>query len=87
MLSGTFAPTRSACRDARSPATRSRRSAPTAPARLIRPIRGNMQMKGIDLVATPSHRIVEFGIARVPENRRLFQRMTVGITSAWAGTG
>jgi branched-chain amino acid transport system ATP-binding protein len=46
-----------------------------------------MQMEGIDLVATPSHRIVEFGIARVPENRRLFQRMTVGITSAWAGTG
>jgi ABC-type branched-subunit amino acid transport system ATPase component len=31
----------------------------------------------VDLVATPSHRIVEVGIAHVPENRRLFPRMTV----------
>ena len=36
-----------------------------------------MQMEGIDLVETPSHRIVELGIAHVPENRRLFPRMTV----------
>jgi branched-chain amino acid transport system ATP-binding protein len=28
-------------------------------------------------VATPAHRIVEVGIAHVPENRRLFPRMTV----------
>jgi branched-chain amino acid transport system ATP-binding protein len=34
-------------------------------------------MEAIDLVATPSHRIVELGIAHVPENRRLFPRMTV----------
>ena len=44
---------------------------------LIRPMRGSMQMEGIDLVATPSHRIVELGIANVPENRRLFPCMTV----------
>ena len=40
-------------------------------------MRGSMQMEGIDLVATPSHRIVELGIVQVPENRRLFPRMTV----------
>jgi branched-chain amino acid transport system ATP-binding protein len=44
---------------------------------LIRPMRGSMRMEGTDLVATPNHRIVELGIAHVPENRRLFARMTV----------
>jgi branched-chain amino acid transport system ATP-binding protein len=44
---------------------------------LIRPLRGSMRMEGTDLGATPSHRIVELGIAHVPENRRLFPRMTV----------
>ena len=44
---------------------------------LIRPLRGTMQMEGADLTATPPHRIVELGIAHVPENRRLFPRMTV----------
>jgi branched-chain amino acid transport system ATP-binding protein len=44
---------------------------------LIRPMRGSMQMDGADLTATPPHRIVELGIAHVPENRRLFPRMTV----------
>jgi branched-chain amino acid transport system ATP-binding protein len=34
-------------------------------------------MEGADLAATPAHRIVELGIAHVPENRRLFPRMTV----------
>jgi len=29
------------------------------------------------LLATPAHRIVELGIAHVPENRRLFPRMSV----------
>jgi branched-chain amino acid transport system ATP-binding protein len=36
-----------------------------------------MHMEGIDFVATPSHRIVELGIAHVPENRHLFPHMTV----------
>jgi branched-chain amino acid transport system ATP-binding protein len=44
---------------------------------LIRPMRGSMLMQGIDLAATSAHRIVELGIAHVPENRRLFARMTV----------
>ena len=44
---------------------------------LIRPTSGSMQMEGTDLIATPAHRVVELGIAHVPENRRLFARMTV----------
>jgi len=36
-----------------------------------------MHMEGADLTVTPAHRIVELGIAHVPENRRLFPRMTV----------
>jgi len=44
---------------------------------LIRPMRGSMHMEGADLTATPAHRIVELGIAHVPENRRLFPRLTV----------
>jgi hypothetical protein len=44
---------------------------------LIRPIRGSKHMEGIDLVTTPSHRIVDLRIEHVPENRRLFPRMTV----------
>jgi branched-chain amino acid transport system ATP-binding protein len=44
---------------------------------LIRPTRGKISMEGADLAATPAHRIVELGIAHVPENRRLFSRMTV----------
>ncbi len=44
---------------------------------LIRPMRGAITMEGSDLAATPAHRIIELGIAHVPENRRLFPRMTV----------
>jgi branched-chain amino acid transport system ATP-binding protein len=44
---------------------------------LIRPISGSLVMEGVDLLATPAHRIVELGIAHVPESRRLFPRMTV----------
>ena len=44
---------------------------------LIRPTAGSIVMEGADLVATPSHRIVEMGIAHVPESRRLFARMSV----------
>ena len=38
---------------------------------------GRMDMEGRDLVAAAPHRIVELGIAHVPENRRLFPRMSV----------
>jgi branched-chain amino acid transport system ATP-binding protein len=38
---------------------------------------GDMRMEGQDLRATPPHKIVEAGIAHVPESRRLFPRLTV----------
>jgi branched-chain amino acid transport system ATP-binding protein len=44
---------------------------------LIRPTKGDMRMQGADIVTTPAHKIIELGIAHVPENRRLFPRMTV----------
>jgi branched-chain amino acid transport system ATP-binding protein len=44
---------------------------------LIRPTAGEIDMEGADLLTTPAHRILELGIAHVPENRRLFPRMTV----------
>jgi branched-chain amino acid transport system ATP-binding protein len=44
---------------------------------LIRPRAGAISMQGIDVLKTPEHRIVSLGIAHVPENRRLFPRLTV----------
>jgi branched-chain amino acid transport system ATP-binding protein len=44
---------------------------------LIRPTAGAIDMEGTDLLATAPHRILGLGIAHVPENRRLFARMTV----------
>src|SRR6185369_13108534 len=44
---------------------------------LIRPTAGSITLNGTDLVQTPPHRIVDLGIAHVPESRRLFPRMTV----------
>lgn len=44
---------------------------------LIRPSAGQIDLEGVDLRITPAHRILELGIAHVPENRRLFARMTV----------
>jgi branched-chain amino acid transport system ATP-binding protein len=44
---------------------------------LIRPTSGSIMMENADLVSTPAHRIVELGIAHVPENRRLFPQMSV----------
>src|SRR5271166_4611997 len=44
---------------------------------LIRPTAGAIGMEGTDLLATAPHRILGLGIAHVPENRRLFARMTV----------
>src|SRR5436309_7397140 len=44
---------------------------------LLRPSGGTIVMEGVDLARTASHRIVELGIAHVPESRRLFPRMTV----------
>src|SRR6201993_3302714 len=44
---------------------------------LIRPSRGSIAMEGVDVVATPAHKIVSLGIAHVPENRRLFPQLSV----------
>ena len=44
---------------------------------LIRPINGSIRMENTDVVAAPAHRIVGLGIAHVPENRRLFPRLSV----------
>jgi branched-chain amino acid transport system ATP-binding protein len=44
---------------------------------LIRPARGSIRMQGTDVLATAPHRIIELGIAHVPENRRLFPRLSV----------
>ena len=44
---------------------------------LLAPTAGAMTMQGVDLVATPAHKIIETGIAHVPESRRLFPRLSV----------
>ena len=44
---------------------------------LIRPTAGSIAMESADVVRTPAHRIIELGVAHVPENRRLFARMSV----------
>ncbi len=38
---------------------------------------GELTLQGRSLLAVPPHRIIELGIAHVPENRRLFPRMTI----------
>ncbi len=38
---------------------------------------GSMRMEGADLRATPPHKIIETGIAHVPESRRLFPQLSV----------
>ena len=48
-----------------------------AVAGLVRPGQGSIRFNGIELVGLSAHRIVELGIATVPENRRLFGPMTV----------
>jgi branched-chain amino acid transport system ATP-binding protein len=45
--------------------------------KLIAPSRGEIRMDGRLLNAVPAHRVIEQGIAHVPENRRLFARLTV----------
>jgi branched-chain amino acid transport system ATP-binding protein len=44
---------------------------------LIRPLKGSITMQGINVLTTAPHRIIGLGIAHVPENRRLFPRLTV----------
>jgi branched-chain amino acid transport system ATP-binding protein len=44
---------------------------------LLPPTSGRMMVEGRDFLAMPPHRIVEAGIAHVPESRRLFPRLSV----------
>ena len=39
--------------------------------------RGKIIFNGVDIAHLPTHRIIEAGIACVPEGRRVFPRMTV----------
>jgi ABC-type branched-subunit amino acid transport system ATPase component len=48
-----------------------------AVAGLIRPAAGSIRFDGRELVGLSAHRVVELGIATVPENRRLFEPMSV----------
>jgi len=48
-----------------------------AVAGLVRPADGSIRFEGTELVGLSPHRIVELGIATVPENRRLFEPMSV----------
>jgi branched-chain amino acid transport system ATP-binding protein len=45
--------------------------------RLIEPAAGELSMQGRRLNDVPAHEVIATGIAHVPENRRLFPRLTV----------
>jgi branched-chain amino acid transport system ATP-binding protein len=45
--------------------------------KLIEPTGGEIRMQGKALTAVPAHEVIARGIAHVPENRRLFPRLTV----------
>jgi branched-chain amino acid transport system ATP-binding protein len=44
---------------------------------MIRPSAGRIEMRGTSVAGLPPHRLVRYGIAHVPEGRRLFGSMTV----------
>jgi branched-chain amino acid transport system ATP-binding protein len=44
---------------------------------LIAPSEGTMSIDGQPIAGLPAHKIIERGIAHVPENRRLFPRLSV----------
>jgi len=45
--------------------------------KLIEPSAGEIRMEGRPLAPVPAHEVIKLGIAQVPENRRLFPRLTV----------
>src|SRR5918912_4541418 len=45
--------------------------------KLIEPRGGDVAFEGATLARVPPHQVVERGIAHVPENRRLFPRLTI----------
>ncbi len=44
---------------------------------LLKPAEGTITLDGVDLVKTPSHKIISMGLAQVPEGRRVFAQQTV----------
>jgi branched-chain amino acid transport system ATP-binding protein len=44
---------------------------------ILRPHKGRIVIEGNDVTKVPSHRVCDYGIAVVPEGRRLFTAMTV----------
>lgn len=44
---------------------------------LVKPRRGSIVFKGMNIEHLPSHRVVERGLSLVPEGRGVFPRMTV----------
>jgi branched-chain amino acid transport system ATP-binding protein len=44
---------------------------------LIKPKSGNISFQGMNINSLPAHKIVEMGIAMVPEGRKIFPQMTV----------
>ena len=44
---------------------------------LIRPMAGSIEVMGQDITRVPAHRLVEMGIAHVPEGRQLFGKLSV----------
>lgn len=44
---------------------------------LLKAKSGSVMFEGTELLKTPPHRIVEMGMAHVPEGRRIFQQLTV----------
>lgn len=44
---------------------------------LLKPARGAVTFQGTRLDTIPAHRVIEFGLAHVPEGRRLFPEMSV----------
>jgi branched-chain amino acid transport system ATP-binding protein len=45
--------------------------------KLIEVTAGEIRLEGASLNAVPAHRVIELGVAHVPENRRLFPRLSV----------
>jgi branched-chain amino acid transport system ATP-binding protein len=45
--------------------------------KLIEVSAGEVRLEGASLNPVPAHRVIELGVAHVPENRRLFPRLTV----------
>ena len=45
--------------------------------KLVEPVGGDIRLEGQSLAPVPAHEVVARGIAHVPENRRLFPRLTL----------